>query len=96
MTDDLNDHQLHARVRDIVAASINGLTDDDFAYRLALCREHDDHVHLSRTDHDDVIQIRWGGHLLASIRLDHLLSNVPLSGYPVAEPPDIVPADLAD
>jgi hypothetical protein len=79
------------RMRAIIATAVAGLTPQDRAAREAWCVANNSHgVRMfPASDHDDVVEFRWGNRSLAMVRLDDLLGDGPLHGvYQSDDVPD--------
>lgn len=92
------DEQLHARVAEIIAHATASLDPEDFAERVAWCREHNAHgtrMHLS--DDDDMIELRWGNKPLVMVPRSVLLDERPLPEPTfIAEPTDTFPDEWTE
>jgi hypothetical protein len=91
MTDD-DIHDLQTRLQAIVYASALGLADADYNQRVTWCRAHNQPNATLTLGDDGLIDIAWGGQPIAVVRLEDLISGVPLTGEPIGnDTPDTIP-----
>jgi hypothetical protein len=91
-----DDLTMLAKLRALLAASVDGLDPRDREERISWCQKHAQHGVRAEFDTDDIIRFVWGGRPLALIHRDVLEQDGPLRGEFIADVPDTVPQEWGD
>ncbi len=84
------------RIRAIIDRAVRALDPIDRAQRVAYCQAHNEHgVRAHMSDQDDLIELWWGGRLLAMVSIEALFGDGPVEETFVSlGVPDTVPDDF--